>query len=166
MKNLLCISLVVFFIIVGCAFQKAWSDDLLTRDQAITVLNEQVIITMAGNLDYYMAFCPQDMLESGDTVETAYSGTDSYNNEVYTTEGPIWFFFVDTDKWAKFAHLVYFVYIDASKQNPTLEDGIVVHKHDFWPKINGVFYLKSIDDRFTTTDLVYGEVPTEMPPED
>jgi hypothetical protein len=77
MKNLLCISLVVFFTIVGCAFQKAWSDDLLTRDQAIAILIEQVITPMVYE-DYYMAFGPQQMLTIGDRVESEVLGGQPY----------------------------------------------------------------------------------------
>lgn len=162
MKNLIFVALVVLFTTFGCSFQKAWSDDLLTRDQAIAILIEQVITPRVYE-DYYMAFGPQTMLTSEDTVRPADLEADLYPGNVYSIQGPTWFFWIDTDKWAKFVHLVHYVYIDASHPNPTVGDGIIVKDHGLWPKINGIDYLETSDDRAVTSDIVYGEVPIGPP---
>ncbi len=54
MRNLVCIFLAFLLFTFGCAFQEAWSDDLLSRDQAIAILIEQVITPRVYE-DYYMA---------------------------------------------------------------------------------------------------------------
>ena len=152
----------------GCASQKAWSDDLLTRDQAISLLIEHVITPVVYE-DYYMAFGPQQMLTSGDKVEPNVLGGDPYPGSDRDIDRPTWFFWVDTNKWARFAHLVHFVYIDASISNPTIGNGIIVEDQGWWPKINGVDYLDEAEDRWESADIVYGEAPTgppTMPPLD
>lgn len=96
MKNLLCIFLVVFFSIVGCAFQKAWSDNLLTRDQAITILIEQVI-NPSPNKDLLMTLGPQNMLAVGDIVEPSQLGGEIYPGNSRTVNSPTWFFWIDDE---------------------------------------------------------------------
>jgi hypothetical protein len=56
---------------------KAWSDDLLTRDQAFSILIEQVI-NSSPNKDLLMALGPQDMLATGDVVEPFHIGGERY----------------------------------------------------------------------------------------
>ena len=146
----------------GCSSHKAWSDDLLTRDQAIALLIEQVIEPIVYE-NYYMAFGPQQMLTSGDKVEPEVLGGQPYPGSDRDIDGPTWFFWVDTDKWARFSHLVQFVYIDASNLNPTIGNGIIVEDQGWWPKINGVAYLDEAEDRWVSTDIVYGEAPTGPP---
>ncbi len=162
MKNLLYVFLIVFFITVGGSFKEAQSDDLLTRNQAIAILIEQVISPEVYE-DYYMAFGPQNMLTDGDSVEPAYSMADPFPVSGRNIQNPTWFFWIDTDKWAKFVHLVHFVYIDASQSNPTIGDGIVVESQGWWPKINGVDYLSNSEERWASADIVYGEAPTAPP---
>jgi hypothetical protein len=162
MRYFVCILLAVPLFTFGCVFQKAWSDDLLTRNQAVAALIEQVITPMVYE-DYYMAFGPQQMLTVGDRVEPEELGGQPYPGSAKDIEGPTWFFWVDTDKWARFAHLVHFVYIDASHPTPTLGDGIVVEDQGWWPNINGVDYLDDPQERWTSSDIVYGEAPTGPP---
>ncbi len=162
MKNFVCISLTVLIITVGCAFQKAWSDDLLSRDQAIGILIEQVITPIAYE-DYYMAFGPQHMLTTDDIVEPEVLGGQPYPGMGKDIQGPTWFFWVDTDKWARFAHWVHFVYIDASHPNPTIGNGIIVENQGWWPNINSVDYLDAPEERWASVDTVYGEAPTGPP---
>lgn len=45
------------------------------------------------------------MLTSQDTVEPADLGADPYPENAYNMPGPTWFFWIDTNKWAKFIHL-------------------------------------------------------------
>lgn len=75
-----------------------------------------------------MAFGPQDMLNTGDKVEPKYSFEPG---GIQSIHGPTWFFWVDTEKWAKFSHPVYFDYIDAAHSDPTDGDGIIV-KEQRW----------------------------------
>jgi hypothetical protein len=159
MKNIVCIFLAVFFTIVGCAFQKAWSDDLLTRDQAITILVEQVI-NPSLNKDTLMAFGPQDMLASGDVVEPALLNTPPYAGSTKTIQTPTWFFWIDDEPKSDFVHYCRFVYIDAGNANPTIGDGITVETQGWWPKINGTNYYKLYQERVESDDFVYGELLT------
>ena len=156
------IAILIFISFIGCVTQQAMSDDLLTRDQAVSTLINQVITPIAYE-DYYMAFGPQQMLSAGDRVEPKYIGGQPYPGSARDIQGPTWFFWVDTDKWAKFTHLVHFVYIDATNPNPVVGNGIVVEDQGWWPKINGVDYLQTSQDRWVTADAVYGEAPTGPP---
>ena len=151
----------------------ALSDELLTRDQAITYLISEVI-EPNEYLDYYVAFGPQDLLEVGDSVKLGGADeeidveddeyvTVSIDKEVYNITGPTWFFFVDTNKWGKWAHKTFYVYIDATNTTPSIGNGIVVNEHNLWPKINNVDYMNSFEDRSTTEDRCYGTFPTITP---
>ena len=161
-KSIYIFSYALLLILFGCVFNQAWSDDMLTRDQAIAILIDQVISPIAYE-DYYMAFGPQQMLTAGDKVEPEIIGSQPYPGSTKNIQEPTWFFWVDTDKWARFSHLVYFVYIDASHPNPTVGDGILVSEQGWWPNINDVDYLKKPADRWVSSDIVYGEAPTGPP---
>ena len=156
------IAILLFITFIGCVAQQAMSDDLLTRDQAISILVNQVITPIAYE-DYYMAFGPQQMLTIGDRVEPEELGGQPYPGSAKDIQGPTWFFWVDTNKWARFAHLVHFVYIDASHPNPTIGDGIIVEDQGWWPNINGVDYLDEAEERWESIDIVYGQAPTGPP---
>ena len=150
-----------------------FSDDQLTRSQAITFLTSEVI-EPNEYLDYYSAFGPQEILSVGDYVK---SGGPEYiikfidgeevrsliEKEVYNISEPTWFFFVDTNKWAKWTHKAYYVYIDATNLNPTIGNGIVVNEHHWYPNINGIDYLGTVQERMITEDRCYGTFPTTPP---
>jgi hypothetical protein len=159
MKNIVCIFLAVFFSIVGCAFQKAWSDDLLTRDQAVSILMEQVI-NPSINKDILMAFGPQNMLSGGDVVEPDLLDTPPYAGSTKTIQTPTWFFWIDDKPKAGFVHDCRFVYIDASITNPTIGNGITIEVQGWWPKINGTIYYDVYEERIKSADFVYGELLT------
>ena len=136
----------------------------MTREQAVAVLIQQVITPM-NNPTYIMAAGPQTMLNAGDIVQPVYFSPPKVPGTLRNIQGPTWFFWVDTDKWAKFGHLVYFVYIDATNPNPTTENGIIVDQADDLPQINGVTYRDSSGRYRVTADIVYGTIPTTLPPD-
>ena len=171
MKNL------IFSMILGIGFilinSNAYAID---RDQAVTILTETIIPMLVTtektsdsylNKSFFTAYGPQQALSTGDRVEpgipvpaSAFLGGDR------VIENSTWFFWVDTNKVAKFAHPTYFVYISATHPNPTVNDGIIIDGQMWWPQINGSHYLESMDDRSTTSDLVFGNLntmPTGLP---
>ena len=156
------VSAVILSLVIGFWPNLALSNDLLSRDQAIAILIEEVIKPRAY-ADYYMAFGPQLMLKKGDRVEPEHLGGDPYPGSSRIVEGPTWFFWVDTNKWARFVHLTHFVYIDATIRNPIPGYGIAIDDQGWWPRINGVRYLDNPDVRWFSDDIVYGEAPIAPP---
>jgi len=150
--------MIVVVIFLGLVHAQA-AEALMTREQAVAMLIQQVI-EPSQNKDELMAFGPQNMLNAGDRVEPADLEYDTHPENAQTIQGPTWFFWVDTNKWSKFGHLVYFVYIDASNPNPTIGNGVLVLEQGWWPQINGVEYLSNSDERWVSADIVYGEAPT------
>ena len=160
MKNSMCISLVISLITFGCAFQKAWSDDLLTRDQAISILIEQVI-NPDKNKDNMMVFGPQSQLQKGDVVEPAFLSTKNSDELIYKIQNPKWFFWIDDNPLNDmFVHTTRFVYIDSKHPNPTIGDGIIIKEVGWWPKINGQQLYRSSSERTNSPDRVYGSRPS------
>ena len=137
----------------GFAFHDAWSGDLLTRDQAISILIEQVI-NPSPNKDILMAFGPQNMLQVGDVVEPVFIGTQPYPGNSFSVSNPTWFFWVNDEPDSRFAHHCRFVYIDVTHSNPLIGDGIIVETQGWWPKINSVEFYKN--GPLVSPDLAYG----------
>ncbi|WP_449245367.1 hypothetical protein [Desulfobacca acetoxidans] len=146
--------LLLFSAVVLCACVPGFARaDVLTRDQAIAVLVQQVI-NPSPNKDTLMAFGPQNMLQPGAVVKSGWSDVGSAR----TIQTPTWFFYINDEPEAKFAHSCRFVYIDAGCANPVVGNGIVVETKDWWPEINGVeIYVGML---YASPDLVYGTPPS------
>jgi hypothetical protein len=91
--------------------------DSLTREQAVSVLIAQVI-NPSPNKDTLMAFGPQNMLQPGTVVRPPLLNAQPFPGSVRTIQTPTWFFFVNDEPEAKFAHSCRFVYIDANHASP------------------------------------------------
>ena len=156
MKKTAYISFTIFILLLGCTLHTAWSDDLLTRDQAISILMEQVIDSSI-NKDTLMAFGPQEMLTAGDVVKPMFLNTEPYNGSATTIQSPTWFFWIDDKPNPCFVHPCRFVFIAADNPNATIGDGITVEIQGWWPKINGVDYYEVYEERIQSQDMVYGE---------
>lgn len=131
----------------------------LTRKQAVKILIEKVI-EPSPDKSLIMAFGPQKPLQPGDLVEPVRDEAGPFPVTPRKLDKATWFFWIDDESDAKFAHPTRFVYIDANHPDPSLGDGIIVDPQGLWPKINGKSYLGGEYERFfVTKDRVYGKPP-------
>ena len=131
----------------------------LSRKEAIDILVREVILP-SPTKSVLMVFGPQQPLISKDRVEPPAEGWDPRQGTVRTLEKPTWFFWIDDEPDAKFAHPTRYVYIEADHPEPKVNDGIIVDFQAWWPMINGKHYLSRDADRFfDCPDLVYGSPP-------
>ncbi len=155
-------SITIFILLLGCTFHQAWSDDLLTRDQAISILMEQVI-NQSNNKETLIAFGPLNYLGGGDKVEPCYPSEKSGMVNLHEIESPTWFFYVNDLPNAGFVHPTRFIYIDATNNNPTIDNGIVIEYQEWNPKINEDSVYEDAYKGNTHTDWVYGTIPSTVP---
>ncbi|AEB08881.1 hypothetical protein [Desulfobacca acetoxidans] len=148
----------LFSAVVLCACMPGFARaDALTRDQAISVLIAQVI-NPSPNKDTLMAFGPQNMLQPGTVVEPSMLNTPPYPGSSRTIQTPTWFFWINDEPEYRFVHACRFIYIDATRANPIVGDGIIVETQGWWPKINGVEIYEG--GPYVSPDLVYGNPPS------
>jgi hypothetical protein len=150
--SLYCIAFVVIMVTPAAA-------EPLSRQEAIDILVREVILP-SPTRNLLMAFGPQHPLTPKDLVEPPAEGWDPRQGMVRTIEKPTWFFWIDDEPDAKFAHPTRYVYIEADRSDPKINDGIIVDFQAWWPKINGKHYLSRDFDRFfDCPDKVYGQPP-------
>lgn len=131
----------------------------LSRKEAIDILIREVILP-SQTRDVLMAFGPQQALTSKDRVEPPAKGWDPGQGIIRTIKHPTWFFWIDDEPDAKFAHPTRYVYIEADRSNPKVDNGIIVDFQAWWPMVNGKHYLsRDIDRFFNCPDRVYGQPP-------
>ena len=162
MKKSAYISFTIFILLFGCTLHTAWSDDLLTRDQAISILMEQVI-NQSNNKETLMVFGPQNYLEDGDKVEPNFPDDENEMVNLHNIVSPIWFFYIDDLPNAGFVHPTRFVYIDATNDSPTVGDGVEIEYQEWNPKINEDSSYEDVYKGNTHTDWVYGTFPSTVP---
>ena len=156
---------VIFFLALMAAMVSVASAESLSRREAIDILIREVILS-SPTRDVLMAFGPQQPLTSNDKVEPPDRGFDPRQGTVRAIEKPTWFFWIDDEPDAKFAHPTRYVYIEADQADPRLNNGIIVDFQAWWPMINGKHYLSRDADRFfDCRDKVYGQAPPlDYPP--
>lgn len=115
----------------------------LSRDDAITLVINEIV----KSNNYYVYSTGDAPLPKG-TVISAIRGGDYYN---ITLDSNTWFFFVDTNPLAPFAHQTYFVFVD---QN-TAE--FSVRNESFYPIINDISYFSTFEERMDEYWRVYPE---------
>ena len=113
----------------------------ITRQEAVRVLIDEVI-TGDSYEDQLMAFGPQNILSSGNTVSPFILGKQPYPGTSRTLDRATWFFWINDEPNDLFMHSTRFVYIDANHTNPTIGDGIIIDQAGWWPKINGTNYYR------------------------
>ena len=70
---------------------QAISNDVMSREQAISILIEHVI-ALDNNKSRLMVFSPQHLLKNGDIVEPAFRSTNNNENGIFKIDTPKWFF--------------------------------------------------------------------------
>lgn len=135
------------------------SAEVISRQEAVDILIREVILP-SPTRGAMMAFGPQKPLAPGDKIEPPDRGFDPSQGTVRAIEKPTWFFWIDDEPDAKFAHPTRYVYIDANQPDPKVNHGIIVDFQAWWPMINGKHYLSRDADRFfDCPDKVYGQAP-------
>src|SRR3989344_8143292 len=120
-SSFLFISLLLFS---GCEIPSNFGGEELTLEQAGLLVYQQVIETSA-NKDYLVIHIWPEKLKKGDLVFSEF-GTEV----AFKVNGQSWFFWIDDEPEARFAHKNRFVLVDARKSKvSTVESG-------FWPFIN------------------------------
>ncbi|MCI0504334.1 hypothetical protein L0Y65_06535, partial [Candidatus Micrarchaeota archaeon] len=102
-----------------------------------------IAISEAG--DGFFVYGAQSPLPAG-TVITAPRALDDVN---FTLSGSTWFFFLDSEPWAPFAHDARYVMIDVSGGS------YLVANESMHPQIDGVPRWKSIDERSDPANILY-----------
>jgi hypothetical protein len=122
------------------------ADFRLTREQAIETVREMVIDKLpfrAGAI----ALGAQQPLAAGDRIEP-FLGPDGEPPAGQAVPGPCWFFMVDEEPFAYFAHPVRYVYVDCAT------GGLTESSETFFPVLNGEIFWSS-PDRITSPDRVF-----------
>jgi hypothetical protein len=118
---------------------------LLSRDQAIGIVRQQVLPPFAGT--FFTAFMPPQPLEAGDIVRPQVPRENATAAESLVIIGkPTWFAFVDLFPDAKFVHDVKFVFVDAAT------GAVAVRDEEWWPAIDEMPIYDTPEERGQTPD--------------
>ena len=113
----------------------------LSYEDAIDLVVKEVVKTN----DYYV-YSPADSLPPQEMIVSSIRPNGDYNR---TLETNTWFFFVDTEPLAPFAHQTYFVFVNSE----TAE--YIVSNESFYPIINGISYFSTLEERMDKIWRIY-----------
>lgn len=115
----------------------------ISKQDAIELTIKEVV----KSNDYYVYSVSDSPLPKGTVIGSMRPG-DFHNR---TLDSDAWFFYVDTEPLAPFAHQTYFVFIDLE----TAE--FSVYNESYYPVIDGISYFSMIDERMDNYSRVYPE---------
>lgn len=124
----------------------------LTFAQARDLVVSGVILPSANVADL-VAYGRSTLLVSGDVV-----GSSDDPGSYRTITADTWFFWIDDDKTAHYAHATRFVFVDDATSTVSVENW------EWWPAINGTEIWDTRQDRFNSPDVFFGMPPPQPPP--
>jgi len=135
-RVLVVVGFVAAFLVPGGLLAVGKTSLELDRNEAIRILNEEILPELQISRDY-VAFAYPTVLGTSDEL-SPYAPNPIPADVMrlphlvpYTIEGPAWFFWIDLEPYARYSHPTRFVLVDAS------DGSYVVHDEGWWPVLNG-----------------------------
>ena len=116
----------------------------LSKEDAVSLVLAEVV----GDNDYYV-YMVDDILDSG-TFITIPRPEGDYN---VTLDRNVWFFYLDEEPLAPFAHPTHFVLVNVDDAEYTVYD------EEYYPVIDGVSYWSTTEERENEENVIYPAEP-------
>ena len=119
----------------------------IPREEAAEIVIDTIAEASAAPMGMKVYSYPE-LLTSGTRIESYYSWVEE-KEDVVICENDCWFFWIDDDPYAQFAHKTRFVIIDAYSKE------VLITEFEWWPVIDGNVIWGTTEERRISADIIY-----------